>query len=165
MRAKALKLVDEERPAILILSLPCTMFSNLQQLNVAKMKDEDLSARAKDAVTHFAFAVTLCMRQSQGKRLFALEHPVAASSWTLQLAALLQQCPGAQRVNFDFCMLGMEAEDEDGMAPAKKRTSIVTNSPSLIRVLNKQQRNGEHRHVALMNGRAKACEEYPSKFC
>ena len=62
-------------------------------------------------------------------------------------------------------MLGMEAEDEDGVAPAKKRTSIVTKSPSLVRVLSKQQRNGEHRHVALMNGRAKACEEYPSKFC
>ena len=78
MRAKALKLVDEEQPAILILSPPCTMFSNLQQLNVAKMKDEDRNARAKDAVTHFAFAVMLCTRQSQGKRFFALEHPVAA---------------------------------------------------------------------------------------
>ena len=103
------------------------MFSTLQQLNIERMKDEDFSARAKDAVTHFAFAVMLCMRQSRGNRLFALEHPAGASSWTLQLTALLLQCPGAQKVTFDFCMLGMESEDENGVAPAKKRTSIVTN--------------------------------------
>ena len=72
MRAKALQLLDDKQPAILIVSPPCTMFSSLQQLNIAKMKDEDISARAKDAATHFAFVVMLCVRQSLGNRLFAL---------------------------------------------------------------------------------------------
>ena len=145
MRAKALQLRDDDQPAIIILNPPCTMFSSLQQLNIAKMQDEDISARAKDAVTHFAFAVMLYMRQSRGNRLFALEHPVGALSWTLQLAALLLQCPGARRVNFDFCMRRMESEDENGVAPAKKMTSIYTNSPSLVNAFNQHQRNGEHR--------------------
>ena len=52
MRTRALRLLDEKQLAILIASPPCTMFSSLQQLNIAKMKDEDISARAKDAVTH-----------------------------------------------------------------------------------------------------------------
>ena len=78
---------------------------------------------------------------------------------------LLPQCPGARRVNFDFCMLGMRSEDENGVALAKKRTTIVANLLSLVSALSQHQCNGEHRHVTLINGRAKACEEYPDKFC
>ena len=51
------------------------------------------------------------------------------------------------------------------MAPAKKRTNIVTNSHSLASALSQHQCDGRHRHIELVNGRGEACEKYPGKFC
>ena len=34
----------------------------------------------------------------------------------------------AERVNFDFCALGMTIEENGMPTPVKKRTSVVTNS-------------------------------------
>ena len=107
MPQKALRLLDEIKPAVLILSPPCTMFSAMQNINVHQMKKSRTKARVQEAVAHFAFAVLLCIRQSQRGGTFVFEHPVGASSWSTQLASLLSQCPGTKRVNFDFCMLGM----------------------------------------------------------
>ena len=45
MRTKALQLLDEKKPVILIVNPPCTMLSSLQQLNIAKMKDETKPVR------------------------------------------------------------------------------------------------------------------------
>ena len=61
--------------------------------------------------------------------------------------------------------MGMTSEDENGVAPAKKRTIIVANSLSLASALSHNECDGGHRHVELVNGRAKACEKYPDKFC
>ena len=71
---------DDTKPEMLIASPPCTMFSELQNINMHKMIVEDVKRRVEDAATHFAFAVLMCMRQPQGGRLFMLEHPVVASS-------------------------------------------------------------------------------------
>ena len=101
-RAKALKLLDEEKPMLLVVCPPCTMFSTMQNVNIAKMDKADVKIRTEAAVSHFAFAVLLCIRQSQAGRKFVIEHPVGASSWALRLTNLL-----ARSVNFNFCMLGM----------------------------------------------------------
>ena len=69
------------------------------------------------------------------------------------------------RVNFDFCMLGLLSKDQDGEGPAKKRTGIMTNSPMLAEKLKQVQCSKEHRHVMLMNGRARKCQTYPDEFC
>ena len=44
------------------------------------------------------------------------DHPVVVFSWTLKIAGLLLTCPNANNVNFEFCMLGMEAKDAEGIA-------------------------------------------------
>ena len=163
-RAKALKLLDEEKPMLLVVCPPCTMFSTMQNVNIAKMDEADVKMRTEAAVSHFAFALLLCIRQSQAGRKFVIEHPVGASSWALRLTNLLAQCPGTRSVNFDFCMLGMKSSDDQGEALAKKRTKVVTNSDAIAATFEKYQCNGLHTHVALENGRAKACEKYPDKF-
>ena len=126
-REKALKLIDDTMPNLLFLCPPCTMFSVMQNLNFERMTEEHYTERMKDAVMHFAFAVLLCLRQNTAGRYFALEQPVGAFSWSLKVASLLSRTPGVERVNFDFCMLGMLSADSDGVAPAKKRTSVMTN--------------------------------------
>ena len=163
MQQKALRLLDEIKPAVLILSPPCTMFSAMQNINVHQMKKSRTKARVQEAVAHFAFAVLLCIRKSQRGGTF--EYPVGASSWSTQLASLLSQCPGTKRVNFELCMLGMRSKDASGSAPAKKRTSVMTNSPELADAFAQFQCDSSHRHVVLEGGRAKACQEYPDEFC
>ena len=69
--------------------------------------------------------------------------------------------PGVVRTNFDFCMLGMKGEDAEGTAPAKKTTGILTNARIIAEVLSQCRCDGKHRHVHLVNGRAKPCEVYP----
>ena len=130
-RTKALKLHDETKPLLLVVSPPCTMFSTMQNVNIGKMDEADVRTRTEAAVSHFAFAFLMCIRQSQGGRSFVIEHPVGASSWALRLTNLFAQCPNTRSVNFDFCMLGMKSNDDQGEALAKKMTKIVTNSKAI----------------------------------
>ena len=106
-----------------------------------------------------------CIRQAQCGRLFVFEYPVGMSLWYTQLASLLSQCPETRRVNFNFCMLGMRSKDTSGGAPAKKRTSVMTNSPELADRLARFHCDSTRGRVVFEGGRPKACEEYPDKFC
>ena len=148
-RAKALKLLDEEKPMLLVVCPPCTMSSTMQNVNIVKMDAADVKMRTEAAVSHFAFALLLCIRQSQAGRKFVIEHPVGASSWALRLTNLLAQCPGTRNVNLDFCMLGMKSSDDQGEAPAKNRTKVMTNSDAIAATLETYKCNGLHRQVAL----------------
>ena len=165
IREKALRLVDSTAPKLLILSPPCTMFSTMQNLNFHKMNEKQFKAHMEDAIMHFAFAVLLCIRQAKARRLFLLEHPVGASSWSLKMTKLLSAIPGVRRVNFDFCMLGMLSRDNDGIAPAKKRISIMTNSLTVAQELEKYQCDGAHRHVILSGEKCRKAQIYPEQFC
>ena len=93
------------------------------------------------------------------------EPPVGASSWSLAIVRRMLAIPGAAKVNFDFCKLGMCSADKWGPGLVKKRTSIVTNSADLALGLGKQQCTQDHRHVILMEGRAGPCQQYPEQFC
>ena len=76
------------------------------------------------------------------------------------------QEPGVFKVNFDFCMLGMQTADADGnAAPARKRTGILTNSHAIAVLLREAQCRGDHKHPELLAGKAGQCQEYPDKFC
>ena len=165
MQEKALEIQDREKPEFVIVSPPCTPFSTIGKWSQGRMSEEDAKKRMADGITHFAFAILLCLRQAKAGRYFILEHPVGASSWMLKLAAMLILEVNYQAANFDFCMLGMEAEDELGRAPARKRTKIATNSSKVGKALRNMQCDGSHRHVHLTGGRARACQVYPEKFC
>ena len=72
---------------------------------------------------------------------------------------------GVHTAKFDFCELGMKTKGPDGtIAPAWKRTTVMTNSPNIAEVLRQAQCSGPHRHEHLEGGRAKDCEVYPEKF-
>ena len=76
------------------------------------------------AIKHRAFAVFLCLKQAAEGRKFVFEHPVGASSWQLALVNKLLHVENAERVNFDFCKMGMEINVQGTMLPVKKRTAL-----------------------------------------
>ena len=94
-----------------------------------------MQAELDAAIQHLAFAAFLCLKHASEGRKFVFEHPVSASSWQLALVNKLLHVDNAERVNFDFCKVGMTITVQDEVLPVKKRTSVVTNSSRLSRAL------------------------------
>ena len=111
------------------------------------------------------FAVEVCNLQRRAGRGLILEHPVAASSWEAcaDLKKLVAQADVMTTV-FDMCQFGMVSKDSEGEGLVRKATKVATNAPELADVLDRRCGSG-HRHVLLVNGRAKAAAIYPEKLC
>ena len=92
------------------------------------------------------------------------EHPESAASWSNSSIEKLASTPGVMRTELDQCEFVLTPEDELGRAPAKKPTSLLTNSVEVNRAMGFKYKGG-HRHVHLMAGRARAAAHYPAKFC
>ena len=164
---KTEKMVDEDKPLMLIMSPECGPFSRLNEVfNYPKADQKEVWNKIKNGLEHLKFAMKLCLKQHEQGRLFMFEHPVSASSWGAQVVEYIAGLDGVFKVNFDFCMLGMETVDDAGdPAAAKKRTGILTNSMILAMLLRDAQCRGEHVHTQLLGDRASAAQIYPDKFC
>ena len=104
-------------------------------------------------------------KAADGGRHFALDHPMTSESWTTRLISIVKRMLGVYVVDFYFCMLGMVAEDELGVEPARKPTRVITSSAQIFRALSEYRCDGTHHHVHLMHGRASAAQVYPEMFC
>ena len=166
-RKKAMKMVDVDKPLMLVLSPMCGPFSRLNILfNYPRAEPEKVREAIKEGLMHLKFVMELCAKQHREGRFFLFEHPVAATSWMAQCVQAVESMEGVHRVNFDFCTLGMMTVDENGQpSPAKKRTGILTNSTAIAMLLEGAQCRNRHVHTQLLGGRAGPCQEYPDEFC
>ena len=97
--------------------------------------------------------------------MFIFEHPTSATSWSTAMLQQMADLEGVYTSRFDFCQLGMKTKDAAGQdVPAKKRTTVFTNSPNLAEVLRRAQCQKLHQHQHLIGGKASACQVYPRKF-
>ena len=98
-----------------------------------------------------------------------LEHPKSAKPWQEPGLKKLCNMTVAITVGLDMCRYGMIDRDEIGRSLVKKTTRTVTNSWVLAQAIGKRcQSNGgpeDHRHVLLLNGRAKRVQTYPRRLC
>ena len=164
-RIKAVKLLEAEKPLMLIACPMCGPFSSLNYWNYRKSDEQTVKQKLESALTHLKFSLEFCIRQYKAGRCFVFEHPAAASSWTTQLVQRVLSLEGVFLAKFDFCQLGMTTPGAHGEGlPAKKRTAVFTNSKNIAEVLRLAQCQGVHAHEPLVGGRAKACEAYPEKF-
>ena len=72
---------------------------------------------------------------------------------------------GVAKTTFHQCMYGLEARDNQGSAPAYNPTSVLTNHPALVEVLQ-ERCSGGHRHAQLIG--KSACTQaarYPPGLC
>ena len=87
-RAMVLRALEHQKPLMLMVSPPCTMYSELMRLwNLKKMAYEVRKLREQEAYLMVRFAFQLCRMQDDAGRFFASSIPIvqAAGSWTLQL--------------------------------------------------------------------------------
>ena len=80
-RSKAMQLIRESKPYVVIGSPCCTAFSAWQALNALKTKDPEKMRRAMArAAKHIDFVVSVYREQLENGRYFVHEHPACATS-------------------------------------------------------------------------------------
>ena len=135
-RARVWADIDQAQPRLLVSSPPCTWFSKLQNLNLHHYTDEHRAARDTDAKMLLDFGIACCRKQLVAGRLFAHEHPWTATSWRHESVRALAQEMGVAKVDFDQCAIGLRSPDG---SPIKKRTRLLTNSPSIVATFSAYQ--------------------------
>eukprot|EP00973_Karenia_brevis_P035276 4865280-Karenia_brevis.AAC.1 len=122
-----------------------------------------------EAIRHLNFCVHLYKLQIRGGRYFLHEHPLTATSWQAPSIKEVMKQYGVIATNINMCAYGMQSTDEQGTSYVYKPTQFLTNSPAIAEKLadkcsNKTSR-WPHRHVHLVNGRAKKAQVYPPGLC
>ena len=172
MCEKALRLIDEQKPYMLVGSPPCTNVCAWRHLNAAKhgWSKEEIKRREEAADVHLQFVYKLYRIQIDQGRYFLHEHPDGAGSWKNPYILDLWNHESVERVTGDQCQYGQH----DGKGnPVKKPTGWLSNSKHVLRALGRRcsgtggscsrPRGGRHAHA---EGRvARQAAVYPFKLC
>ena len=122
-RQKALAMIRQHRPRLVMLSPPCTPFSILQGLNGGPDPEA-----LRQAEILFQFAVDVACLQVQLGGLYWLEHPATSSAWSLDYLGRRLKTGKVIEANFKMCGHGMTSRDYLGEGLVYKPTRIWTNS-------------------------------------
>ena len=171
VRTKVVKLIQEGKPYMLVCSPMCTAFSAIQALNADRRDPAVVRRELEGAKDHVRWVMKIRTLQLREGRYFLFEHPRSATSWKMPEVEKVAGMDGVEKVRTDMCRFGMQSKDEQGIGLVKKSTTMMTNSPEVAKRLAKKclnenlEEKERHRHVQLMNGRAKNAQVYPRGLC
>ena len=151
-------MIRRDCPTVLVVSPPCTAFS------IANQGEIDPQTLA-GAIEMVRFSMDICEMQHRAGRQFIFEQPQSSRAWNLDEVVKMGYHEGVVRTTFHQCMYGLRAQDQLGLAPAYKPTSVLTNHTALECVLQ-DKCTGGHRHVQLVG--KQACSRaavYPRELC
>ena len=173
-RDRALRLIREQKPLVLIGSPMCTAWSTWQRLNKFKRDAKVVERELVRARVHLEFVIMLYREQVEGGRFFIHEHPEHATSWMEESMRALLEIPGVDRVNADQCQYGAEVQYGTfrGM-PVKKPTGFTSNGQYILKALARRcdgragkcsrKKGGDH---VMASGRvARDAAIYPPGLC
>ena len=169
MRNRAVRKVPKDRPRLLIGSPMCTGYNVMNNINYARLSQEEIDEKMKYARLHLEFCIKLYRIQMRESRYFLHEHPQSASSWQEEAIMKLLQEESITRAVRDQCRYGLTTKDGINTGPAKKPIGFITNSICIAHKLSNRCPNAPgnqvRHHIRLDNGRAKAAQVYPAKLC
>ena len=169
MRNEAVRTLLRDKPRLSIGSQMCGPFSSINNLNYARMIEEEKHERISYGRKHLEFCCKLYEIQWREGRYFMHEHPQSASSWHEGCIKRLLHRHGVVRVVGDQCQFGLTSYDGYRRGFAHKRIGFLTNSPCIAKRVSLRcpntKTNKKHDHVILINGSAKAAQEYPLGLC
>jgi hypothetical protein len=159
-------LQEAEDPMMLVGSPPCTAFSNLLKMKRHSVHPGKYEQLRESGRLHLRNSVASYLRQIGRGRYFLHEAPSSADSFDEPEVIELLKMPGILRVRGPMCRWDMMATDGAGTSYVRKSTDWVTNSPVLAAILEGECSNkfGWHRHVHLLNGRARHAQVYPPRL-
>eukprot|EP00973_Karenia_brevis_P012630 1713512-Karenia_brevis.AAC.1 len=133
------------------------------------MDPDEAQRRWREALIHLNFCVQVYKLQIEGGRYFLHEHPTGASSWQMPSIESVLRKHGVIRTKAHQCAYNLMSKDGEGVGLAYKPTSFMTNAPFIAEELQRRCTNTsggvKHRHVQLVNGRARKAQEYPDQSC
>ena len=170
-QAKMERILDKEKPTLLIGSPPCTRFSILMNIlmnsDITPERRRQFHEELDEAIDHIRFCVKMYWKQLKAGRYFLHEHPAQASSWELrELQEVIAQV-GVFDVTSHMCAFGMtsiDPDDRERRLPVMKPTRFLTNSWCLRGELDRRCQCTV-KHGNLLCGRAAAAAIYPGKLC
>ena len=123
------RMLHRDKPQMLLVSHPCTLFSQLQFLSPNGLPSIRCPKEWREAIIMVEFAVELCQIQRRAGRAFVFEHPRAATSWeSVKGLKELLNTPGVHESVLDICQFGMHSIDEHGEVLVRKTIRLLTNS-------------------------------------
>ena len=129
----------------LVLSPPCTIFSELQRLwNIKRMTIEVFTAKWQEGILYLTHSMNCARIQHDNHKVFVFEHPARASSWRTPEVMAIAALPGVHTIDFDQCMLGLVSHVH--MLPHRKRTRLLTNSETVSKLFAPFQCDRGHVH-------------------
>lgn len=149
--------LEEEDPTLIVLSHPCTPFSQLQEWNFARMEFEKACRMLAIGLRHMRLATRIAEWQVARGKYFVYEQPLGAKSWKEPEVESLVNRFG--RVRCDMCQFGLNV---DGTGPNKKPTGILSNSEEILDQVN-QVCPGDHQHTPTLHGLPKKAQVYPNR--
>ncbi len=171
MRREAKRMLEEQKPWILVGSPPCTPFSTWQALNERKRPAEKVQSEWDEGVAHLEFMSELYAMQHRGGRYFLHEHPEHANSWGVECIRRVAAMPHVEETVGDQCQYGQQTAEGE---PIKKGTRWLSNSPCILEALNRRcsgrggkcSRASGGTHQTVSGHRvARQSQEYPVKLC
>ena len=112
------RLIKRDRPLVLTVSPPCTLFSIANQ---GPIDPRELAG----AVEMIKFAMEMCDIQRREGRYFVFEQPQGSRAWDLEAVKKMVMRQGVDISTMHQCMYGLKARDTMGEAPAYKPTMGV----------------------------------------
>ena len=168
VQSRVKKLIRDTKPFCVIGSPPCTAFSPLQEISRAKRDPQKMKRQLDAAREHVRFCAEIYRYQLSQRRHFVHEHPEKSTAWKMKEIVELMMMPEVGAVTMHMCAFGMTGIDEKGEAPVKKGTRIMSSSMEVLKRVERKCTNGDgnkpHRHVHLIQGRAKAAQVYPRRL-
>ena len=171
-RREAVRKVLEDKPSLLIGSPPCTWFSMLQELNIAKYRDNPewqakYQLELEKAIRHVKFCCQLYRLQMKDGRYWLHEHPWSARSWQLPCIQELEKTRRTLKVQAHMCEFNLRTWAENNRqldGYVKKPIGFWGNSWCIADELDRRCRGG-HVHTHLLGGRAAPAAIYSDDLC
>ena len=161
--------IKSERPGLVLLAPPCTMFSTLQHLSIrtrhanSKLFDDHLR-ELRRARNLLKFCVEVCQLCRELKLTYVFEHPWGATSWSEPCLKRLVQQPDSYLARVDQCQFGLVSSQGN---PMRKRSGFLTNLLDLATSLNRTC-HGDHQHEHIVgrapgdtDNRSRMAQRYP----
>ena len=156
------------RPLLLVLSPPCTMYSILTwSFQHGRTPADMWNAKMRDASALLTLAMQLAARQVSPGRYFVFEHPATAKSWHTVVVQNVAALTGVRVVTFDQCRYGLVSP---GGQPLRKRTSFMTNCSFVAEAFDGKRCQCKERHRQIIGAERGRClsawaAHYPPALC
>ena len=164
--SKALTDIKANPGCHLWISLPCTVWSTLQHLNVSIHGPEyaaDLEKRRKHALKMLRYAIIAAreVRKNGGKVGF--EWPTGALGWVTKECQQMIKELEMFITDFHGCNVGLKSKKNPELA-LKKPWTIASDSEEVLKAFAPRQCTGDHTHDLCEGGNAEQSGYYPPEM-